>query len=103
MTSRKPSPGRRVRYVSHGTPLRADGSQAYSSESRPADITEVGSAGVVGLMVINPKGLLFHPLDSGGVPYDGTGRLPGTWHWPEIEENVSVFTAPDGASDAEAS
>jgi len=43
-----------VRYVSHGTPPREDGSQTFPSADRAAVITEVGSAGVVGLMVINP-------------------------------------------------
>lgn len=84
----KPSVGRTVHYVSHGTPVR------------------------VGLAVLNPEGMFFNL----GVPYDepaevdgdpncsmksahGTvfrycacgwreaAKLGGTWHWPErVEE-----------------
>lgn len=38
----KPSVGRVVHYVSHGTPPRADGSQMYTSQCRAATVTEVG-------------------------------------------------------------
>lgn len=108
-----PSVGRIVHYVSHGTPRSPDGSQAFGSECRAAIVTEVlevapGSAGEVGLCVLNPTGQFF----SRGVPYDdgaeraGTPGCPsreshgrpfrycacgwseasqrgGTWHWPE--------------------
>ena len=42
MTYQRPSVGRIVHYVSHGTPLRPDGTQAYSSVCRAAMVTEVG-------------------------------------------------------------
>lgn len=102
MTSRKITDGRWVRYVSHGTPPRQDGTQAFTSESRPALVTQVGSAGVVGLMIVNPTGLFFHPLASGGVPYDETGHLPGTWHWPEIREDAAVFSSSSAPAGEEA-
>jgi hypothetical protein len=92
--------GCRVHYVSHGTPIREDGTQAYTSRCRPAVITEVSEdfqeSGMVGLCVINPTGLFFHPLTDHGCEIDKgseiTGRAPwscdgydhagGTWHIP---------------------
>lgn len=84
-----PSVGRIVHYVSHGTPVRHDGSQAFASECRAAIITEVTALGgpyenaedlprdPVSLCVLNPSGMFFneaaHDEDQG----------PGTWHWPE--------------------
>lgn len=97
MLPQPPSVGRIVHYVSHGTPPREDGSQAYSSEFRAAIITVVhgpvepgpdGPAGSVrwevGLAVLNPGGLFFDQH----VVQDETGTAPGTWHWP-----VQVMTA----------
>jgi hypothetical protein len=88
----RPSVGRIVHYVSHGTPPRADGTQAFPPECRAAVITEVDPTypGRVGLSVINPTGLFFHPLAAGGselLPVEtedipASGRA-GTWHWPE--------------------
>jgi hypothetical protein len=85
----KPSVGRQVHYVPHGTPVREDGTQAYPSGAcRTAVITEVpdnpapGAEGYAGLCVTNPTGLFFHPLSEGGVAYD-EAHAPGTWHWPE--------------------
>lgn len=98
-----PSVGRIVHYVSHGTPPRADGSQAYASQCRAAVITEVDDMepvpahGVpsVGLCVLNPTGQFFNqgvPFgDARGVLYEGDAgsgpqparRAGGTWHWPE--------------------
>jgi hypothetical protein len=82
----KPSVGRTVHYVSHGTPPAADGSQAFPSACRAAIVTEVeemtdpASPPTVGLCVLNPTGQFF----SQGVPYDGTPEpRGGTWHWPE--------------------
>lgn len=75
-----------VHYVSHGTPMRADGTQAYSSVCRAAVVTEVGDANLgehsreVGLCVLNPTGMFFRDIDSGGNPHDPTGRAPGSWH-----------------------
>ncbi|MGH3782859.1 MAG: hypothetical protein ACRDRO_20125 [Pseudonocardiaceae bacterium] len=91
-----PSVGRIAHYVSYGTPVRPDGSQAYTSECRAATITEVGgwitltetklaaenqrllaqewNPDAVGLEVSNPTGLFFNR----GVLYD-----PG---YPETDE-----------------
>jgi hypothetical protein len=97
----QPSVGRMVHYVSHGTPPRPDGSQAFASRCRAATITEVAehpdADGLVGLMVANPTGLFFHSVADGGAQYDegdtlasgptglcgGLFRAGGTWHWPE--------------------
>lgn len=95
-----PSVGRDVHYVSRGS---ADG--VYPAVCRAAKITEVGPDGRVGLAILNPDGLHFHPLTkNGGVAYDDRddppGGLPqgwvqldgpppgapGTWHWPERAE-----------------
>lgn len=43
MPERMPAVGQIVHYVSYGTPVRADGSQAYTSRCRAAIITEVGA------------------------------------------------------------
>jgi hypothetical protein len=85
-----------VHYVSHGTPVGTDGSQAFPSACRAAIITEVAAEGehllltgqagmeytgyelVVGLAVLNPSGLFFHRA-----AMDPDGRSGGTWHWPE--------------------
>jgi hypothetical protein len=91
----QPSVGRVVHYVSPGTPVRADGTQAFTAQCRAAIVTEVGDPdgadadlGRVGLCVLNPTGQFFHALAAGGCRYadepDGSGRMPGgTWHWPE--------------------
>lgn len=93
-------PGRVVHYVSHGTPVREDGTQAFKSVCRSAEITEVGEwvsgphSGPhrqVGLLVKNPTGLLFHPISDGPCPYQYPEEpetraiflKPGTWHWPQ--------------------
>ncbi|MFJ8538169.1 hypothetical protein [Streptomyces sp. NPDC093591] len=92
-----PSVGRVVHYVSHGTPVREDGTQAYSAQCRAAVITEVGEwpegktsedarrniAVPVGLAVLNPSGMFFHSLSDGGCVQSEVGREGGTWHWPE--------------------
>lgn len=92
-----PSVGRIVHYVSHGTPPRADGTQAFRSECRAAVVTEVDpdDSGRVGLAVLNPTGQFFHSLAAGGCRHHGgdpdhvdatPGRptyVGGTWHWPE--------------------
>ena len=84
----KPSIGRAVHYVSHGTPPRADGSQAFPAACRAATITEVGDDDhTAGLMVANPTGLFFHSLADGGSVFDDdddpSQRQGGSWHWPE--------------------
>ncbi len=90
MTDQQPSVGRIVHYVSHGTPVRGDGSQAFASECRAAIITEVElgtptSLGGerVGLAVLNPGGMFFHPLTAGGCVQRENNKVGGSWHWPE--------------------
>jgi hypothetical protein len=97
MGGQQPSVGRTVHYVSHGTPVRGDGSQAFTAECRAAIVTEVvvpltgmdaGQAEVecwdeearynVGLCVLNPTGQFFNT----GLHYDPNNGA-GTWHWPE--------------------
>ncbi|MFD8774461.1 hypothetical protein [Streptomyces sp. NPDC059916] len=78
MDPQAPSVGRIVRYVSHGTPPREDGSQAHPSKTRAAVITEVHGPTEVGLAVFNPSGFFFDQH----VMQDETGTAPGTWHWP---------------------
>jgi hypothetical protein len=91
-----PSVGRDVHYVSWGS---ADG--VFPAVCRAAKVTEVGEDGHVGLAVINPDGMFFHPLtkDGGvahfdpanppeGVTFGGDAPgVPGTWHWPERDHN----------------
>jgi hypothetical protein len=82
----KPTVGRIVHYVSHGTPIRPDGSQAYTSECRAATVTEVDRDDPtrVGLYVMNPTGDFFHPLVAGGCIQDERENpTGGSWHWPE--------------------
>ena len=87
-----PTVGRIVHYVSHGSPVREDGTQAYTSVCRAAVVTEVGDwpegiseadksniAVPIGLCVLNPTGLFFHQ----GAMQSELGREGGTWHWPE--------------------
>lgn len=85
----KPTVGRIVHYRSHGTPPRADGSQAYTSECRAAIITAVedppGPAGdgIVSLCVLNPTGQFFN---TGVSHVDAEHGAGGSWHWPERED-----------------
>lgn len=96
MTSPTPSVGRIVHYVSHGSPVRSDGTQAYTSKCRAAIVTEVNPEEPyqVGLCVLNPTGQFFHPLSEGGSFLfqfldESTCALPpgdrvaGSWHWPD--------------------
>lgn len=75
-----PSVSRMVHYVSHGTPLRADGTQAYESVCRAAVITAVHNdyETTVDLCVLNPSGLFFNDHCA-----YSTEHVGGTWHWPE--------------------
>jgi len=80
-----PSVGRVVHYVSYGTP-----GGEFPKACRAAIVSEVDpvlldqGSDVVGLVVTNPTGLLFHPLAAGGCDYDGSeDPKGGTWHWPE--------------------
>lgn len=85
MSSTTPAVNGRVLYVSHGTPVREDGSQAYRAVSRAATITELDPDDPfrVGLAVTNPTGLHFRPLSEGGSLYDASGTTAGSWHWAE--------------------
>lgn len=103
-----PSVGRFAHYVPHGSPVLADGTQEFPSDAcRSAVMTQVGQwviteivpdgtgrartvhqvwdGQAVALAVLNPSGLFFRGGDSdaASVPYDATGRQPGSWHWPE--------------------
>lgn len=71
-----PSVGRIVHYVSYGTPHGE-----YPSVCRAAVITQAGPWGPIGLAVLNPTGMFFHP----DVQYSDQ-NLAGTWHWPERVE-----------------
>lgn len=81
-----PSIGRIVHYVSHGSPVREDGTRAYTAKCRAAIVTETSewtmSGGrtefSVALCVLNPTGLFFNAC-----PQDEDGKVGGTWHWPE--------------------
>lgn len=80
--------GESVHYVSHGTPVREDGTQAFTSVCRSAIVTEVGAWATdavryrgsetgpvervveqhwdeyaIGLTVFNPTGLFMHSLN----------------------------------------
>lgn len=79
----KPTVGRLVHYVSHGTP---DGK--YGREHRAAIVTKVGGEykpgyWSVGLAVLSPTGLFFDL----SIPYEPTGYEGGSWHWPEREDS----------------
>jgi hypothetical protein len=83
----QPTVGRIVHYVSYGTPVQADGTQAYTSLPRAAIVTAVHDSdpvpehGVpyVDLCVLNPTGLFFNT----DCLFDGSDTpAGGTWHWP---------------------
>jgi hypothetical protein len=85
--TQQPSVGRVVHYVSHGTPVRPDGTQAFTSQCRAALVTDVhGMAPVpehgvpyVSLAVFSPEGMYFNRH----VLFDESGEQGATWHWPE--------------------
>lgn len=78
-----PSVGRHVHYVSHGTPVRDDGGQAFTRQCRAAIVTQThgpdASGDVVSLAVLNPDGMFF-PRE---ITRDESRTVGGTWHWPE--------------------
>ena len=106
---RSPTIAAIVHYVSHGTPTRADGTQAYPSTCRAAIVTAVNDdETTVDLCVLNPEGMFFNRgvkhNDGQGEPGSGECLTPqdhgnpfrycscgwtepvkagGTWHWPE--------------------
>lgn len=71
-----------VHYVSHGTPIKPDGTQAYESRCRAAIVTVIASPNCVGLAVLNPTGMFFHEavgrVDRERV--DVNHPIGGTWH-----------------------
>ena len=93
MTQQQPAVGDTVHYVSHGTPVRDDGSQAFKSACRAAVITEVDEEApdLVGLAVLNPTGQFFHPLDAGGCLRDDGGETAGTEDCPNAEQHGQPF------------
>jgi hypothetical protein len=81
-----PSVGRIVHYVSHGTPIREDGTQAYTAQCRAAVVTAVedqpgeAGGGILSLAVLNPTGMFF----SQGISHVNCEHaVGGSWHWPE--------------------
>lgn len=91
----RPTVGRIVHYVSWGTPIREDGTQAFPPACRAAIVTEVeaepqdrlGRRITVGLCVLNPTGQFFHSLAAGGCEQrDPADMVGGSWHWPERAE-----------------
>jgi hypothetical protein len=70
MDKQRPSIGRVVHYLSRGS---KDG--FYQPESRAAIVTEVQTAEVVSLCILNPTGMFF----TQNVSYGGE---PGQWIWP---------------------
>lgn len=85
---REPKVGLPVHYVSYGTPKGE-----FHSQCRAATITEVEQVADVetltnsrvGLAVLNPTGLFFHPIahENGPCPQNESRHEGGTWHWPE--------------------
>lgn len=83
--------GDQVHYVSFGSAPQ-NGEQKYPPRCRAATVTEVSyfdigltkPSGNVGLCVINPTGLFFHSLDTGGSDYvkpeQGVQPEGGSWH-----------------------
>jgi hypothetical protein len=106
----KPAVGRICHYVSHGSPVREDGTQAYTPQCRAAVIAEVGAwldtrvpdygdidsdgrmtrhviqtryDDACSLVVLNPTGAFFGAGELGACLHDETTKAGGTWHWPE--------------------
>lgn len=92
-----PRIGDTVHYVSHGTPIQSNGTQAYRSLCRAAIITawvqdDTPSTGpaIASITVLNPTGMFFieqcvHDRDAEATSYpfkplDTDNLTPGTWH-----------------------
>lgn len=76
-----PTVGRIVHYMAHGTPIQADGSQAFPAVCRAAVVTEANpETETASLAVINPTGVFFGRW----CEHDEESRAGGTWHWPEL-------------------
>lgn len=93
MATPTPSVGRIVHYVSHGTPVREDGTQAFVPQCRAAIVTEVNAEEPmqVGLAVQNPTGTFFHPLAQGGCFQHEGGETPGSPDCPNRAAHGSPF------------
>lgn len=79
----KPTVGRIVHYVSHGSPKGPQGEQVHPSKCRAAIVTDAYGDDLVALAVLTPHGAHFgdHVVHAEPEPLIG-----GTWHWPEREE-----------------
>lgn len=64
-----------VHYVSHGTPPKADGTQAFGSQCRAAIVAGIDREGIE-LCVLNPSGIFFQKVQQ-----DELTHAPGTCHW----------------------
>lgn len=78
----KPTVGRIVHYLSHGSPVLPDGTQKYKPLCRAAIVADysegfMGSE-IVNLAVLNPTGIFF-----GDSRQDESKSIGGSWHWPE--------------------
>jgi hypothetical protein len=88
------SVGRIVHYVSHGTPIREDGTQAFPCKCRAAIITDVcethdsSTPGIytpcMSLCVLNPTGQFFNEHVKYWHADNALKLIGGTWHWPEL-------------------
>lgn len=85
MTWVQPTTGVHVHYVSHGSSILEDETQAYSKRCRHAAVTEVvatdpdeGAHSIVSLIVMNPTGIFFQLHAEQDESDDPAG---GTWHW----------------------
>jgi hypothetical protein len=86
MAQQPPSVGRIVHYVSHGSPVREDGTQAYTPQCRAAIVTAISKdPEIVSLAVLNPSGMFFNEAVGHFEPEDPADirHAGGTWHWPE--------------------
>lgn len=76
----KPRISTTVHYVSYGSPVREDGTQAFTTQCRAATVTAVKNDTTVDLFVMNPTGIF---LNSDcyyfGKEYPG-GMPGGSWH-----------------------
>ena len=73
-----PRVGETVHYVSYGTPHGE-----FPPACRAAKVTEIGVDGTLGLVVLNPTGLFFHPISAGGSRYDDGNPVAGTPGCPD--------------------
>lgn len=94
MSEQTPGVGRIVHYQSYGTPVREDGTQAFTGKCRAAIVADVYSADNphpdpevhteaegsewVALAVLSPTGMFFNDACR-----DELHKQGGTWHWPE--------------------